>query len=37
MAKRQKYKPFQSIYDSMHWLEQVPKGVMQKQARCKWQ
>ena len=33
MAKRQrqKYKPLQSIYNLMHGLEQVTKGVMQKQ------
>ena len=33
MAKwqRQKYKLLQSVYNLMHELEQVPKGVMQKQ------
>ena len=28
----QKYKQLQSIYNLMHGLEQVPTGVMQKQA-----
>ena len=39
MAKRrrQKYKPLQSIYNFMHGLEQVTKGVMQKQPRGKWE
>ena len=33
----QKYKQLQSIYNLMHGLEQVPKGVMEKQAKGKWQ
>ena len=33
--QRQKYKPLQSIYNFMHGLEQVTKGVMQKQTRGK--
>ena len=39
MAKkqRQKYKPLQSKCNLIHWLEQVPKGEMQKQAKGKWQ
>ena len=37
MAKwqRQKYKALQSIYNLMHGLELVPKGVMEKQAKGK--
>ena len=34
--QRQKYKQLQSIYNLMRELEQVPKGVMQKQANVKW-
>ena len=32
MGMVQKYKQLQSIYNLMHGLEQVPTGVMQKQA-----
>ena len=35
--QRQKWKQLQSIYNLMHGLEQVPKGVMEKQANFKWQ
>ena len=35
--QRQKYKQLQSIYNLMHGLEQVPKGVMPKQVNVKWQ
>ena len=31
------YKPLQSIYNLMHGVEHVTKGVMQKQAKGKWQ
>ena len=34
---RQKYKQLQSICNLMYELEQVPKGVIQKQANVKWQ
>ena len=37
MAKRQKFNQLQGIYNLMHGLEQVPKAVMQKQAKDKWQ
>ena len=37
MRQREKYKPLQSIYDLMHVLEKEPKGVIQKQAKVKWQ
>ena len=36
-VQKQRYKPLQSIYYLMHGLEQVPKGVMRKQAEGKWQ
>ena len=29
--------PLQSIYNVMHRLEQVRKGIVQKQAKGKWQ
>ena len=35
--QRQKYKPLQSIYNLMHGLQHLPKGIMQKQAKGKWQ
>ena len=35
--KRQNYKQLESIYNLMHGLEQVPKGVMEKQDKGKWQ
>ena len=35
MSQRQKYKPLQK-YNVMHRLAQVPKGVVQKQAKGKW-
>ena len=33
--QKQKYKPLKSTYNLMHGLEQVPKCVMQKQAKGK--
>ena len=30
-------KPLQSIYNLMHGLEQIPKGVIKKQVKGKWQ
>ena len=35
--QRQKYKQLQSICNLMYGLEQVPKGVIQKQANVEWQ
>ena len=39
MAKRQrqKHKSLQNIYNLMHGLEEVLKGVMQKQPKGKWE